>query len=68
LFQPKNGGPSKDRRSINIIDESGMQIVITLWGNNASKFKFEEGHILAVRGARVSDYGGKTLNIGDDHS
>jgi hypothetical protein len=28
---------------------------------------FNEGQVLAVRGAKVSDYGGKTLNIGDDH-
>jgi replication factor A1 len=67
-FQPKNGGPAKDKRSLQICDESGLAIQLTLWGRNATKLQFQEGQVLAVRGARVSDYGGKTLNSGDEHS
>jgi hypothetical protein len=35
---------------------------------NASRDDLKEGNVLALRGARVSDYGGKTLNSGGDHS
>jgi len=39
-FQPKNGGPSKDKRSLQIADESGLAIQLTLWGGNATKHEF----------------------------
>ncbi len=41
---------------------------MTLWGNNATKLVYAEGRVLAIKGARVSDYGGKSLNAGDEHS
>jgi ssDNA-binding replication factor A large subunit len=41
---------------------------VTLWGINATKLEFREGSVLAIRGAKVSDYGGKTLNSGHEHS
>jgi len=53
---------------LNLADETGLQIQLTLWGKNATKLDFTEGHVLAVKGARVSDYGGKSLNAGDEHS
>lgn len=67
-FQPKFGGGPKDRRQISIADESGLAIQVTLWGGNATKLDFREGEVLAIRGAKVSDYGGKTLNSGAEHS
>jgi ssDNA-binding replication factor A large subunit len=45
-----------------------LSISVTLWGANASKLEFREGHVLAIRGAKVSDFNGKTLNSGDEHS
>jgi hypothetical protein len=35
---------------------------------NAKKDDYKEGDVMAIRGARVSDYGGKTLNSGNEHS
>jgi hypothetical protein len=40
LFHPKNGGPSKDKRTLSLADESGLSIQLTLWGNNATKENF----------------------------
>jgi len=65
---PKNGQPAKDKRTLNIADESGLSIIITLWGNNSNAHEYREGDIFAVRGARVSDYGGRSLNAGHEHS
>lgn len=72
-FQPKayDGGaprPPKDKRSLQLADETGLQIQVTLWGQNATRLPFAEGHVLAIKGAKVSDYGGKSLNAGDEHS
>ena len=43
---------------------------MTLWGSEfCSKFdNLRIGQLLAVKGARVSDYGGKSLNAADDHA
>jgi replication factor A1 len=56
------------RRNIMLADESGLKIAVALWGNLANMFDLQVGQVLAVRSARVSDYGGKSLNSGDDHS
>lgn len=58
--------PAKNKRSLQIADESGLQIQVTLWGNNATKLEFTEGKVFAIKGAKVSDYQGKSLNAGDD--
>ena len=51
-----------------IADESEKSIQLTLWGANASRENFQIGQVIAVRGARVSDYNGKSLNSGIEHS
>lgn len=38
----------------------------TLWGEVALMNGLEIGNVLAVKGAKVSDYGGKSLNIGNE--
>ena len=71
-FQPKsydgNPRPAKDKRSLQLADETGLQIQVTLWGTHATRLPFQVGAVLAIKGARVSDYGGKSLNAGDEHS
>ena len=37
----KTTGAHKDRRNITIVDESKMQIQISLWGSNASRKGYE---------------------------
>jgi replication factor A1 len=58
----------KDRRNVVLADESGLSITVSLWGQNARMDKYFEGQTMAIRGARVSDYNGKSLNSGDEHS
>jgi len=36
---------------------------MTIWGDEASRNDIAVGTILAIRGAKVSDYGGKSLNV-----
>lgn len=72
-FQPKPAPdgtpkPPKDRRTLNISDESGLEIAVTLWGINATRLPYEVGCILQIKGAKVSDYQGKSLNAGDEHA
>ena len=64
----KQSGAVKDRRNVTIADESGLCITVSLWGQNARMDGYNEGQVFALRGARVSDYNGKSLNSGDEHS
>ena len=68
MFNPKNGGQSKEKRNLNLADESGNSIALTLWGKNAVQENFDVGQVIAIRGAKVSDYNGKTLNSGHENS
>lgn len=61
-------GQVKDRRNITLADDSGCGIQISLWSQNAIKDDYKIGDILAIRGARVSDFGGRSLNSGEEHS
>ncbi len=60
-------GDERKKRSVTIIDETGISISITFWGNLADLPDIEAGRIIACRGVRISDFGGKTLNGGEEH-
>ena len=64
--QMKATGEYKDKRTIMLCDDTGVSINATLWGGAASQ-ELQVGDILACKAARVSDYGGKSLNLGDDN-
>ena len=52
-----------------LIDDSSCSISLTLWGEMCERStNLQIGDILAVKGARVSEFGGKSLNAADDHS
>ncbi len=45
-----------------LVDQSLAEIGLTLWGSVAEKFDPEEEHpVLAVKGAKVTDYNGLSL-------
>jgi replication factor A1 len=64
----KRTGQELKKADVTLIDDTGVQVRLTLWGKAAE----EAGHklggdkkVVAFRRARVSDYGGKTLSGGD---
>ena len=54
--------------NVTIVDESSCSIICTLWGEICSKTKLNLGDIIGISGARVADYGGKSLNAAMDHA
>ena len=48
-------------------DDSGVSISATLWGSIASDENFEIGNVLVAKGAKVSNYGGKSISLSNDH-
>lgn len=62
-------GSSKVRKYVTLIDDSGFAISLTLWATMCDRITTDDIHkIIAVKGARVSEFGGKSLNAADDHS
>lgn len=58
----------KIRGYVTIVDESCFSVMITLWGDICEKYKLSTGDIIGISGARISDYGGKSLNAASDHA
>lgn len=56
-------GTMKDKKTVVLADQSMCSISITIWGEEAcSKYQFSFGQVVAFKGARISDYNGKSLN------
>ncbi|XP_076452897.1 replication protein A 70 kDa DNA-binding subunit-like isoform X2 [Babylonia areolata] len=51
------------KRDLQIVDQSGVAISITLWGNDAQNFDGSSNPVIAVKGARLSDFGGRSLSV-----
>lgn len=56
-------GKELTKREISLVDDSNTSVMLTLWGEQAGEFEAEgrEGHVLAIKGARVGDFGGVNL-------
>jgi replication factor A1 len=53
------------KRAITLVDESFHSIELTLWGNLAeqhSEVDLSQNAVIAVKGCRVGDYGGRSLS------
>ncbi|XP_077995285.1 replication protein A 70 kDa DNA-binding subunit-like isoform X1 [Glandiceps talaboti] len=51
------------KRDIQIVDDSEKVVSMTLWGDDAEKFDGSNNPVLAVKGARLSDFGGRSLSL-----
>ncbi|XP_030778490.1 replication protein A 70 kDa DNA-binding subunit [Rhinopithecus roxellana] len=51
------------KRNIYLMDTSGKVVTATLWGEDAEKFDGSRQPVLAIKGARVSDFGGRSLSV-----
>jgi replication factor A1 len=60
----KKTGQELQKCDVTIVDDSGAQIRLTLWGSTAmtAKTELQVEKVCAFRRARISDYGGKSLS------
>ncbi|KAJ3030886.1 Replication factor A protein 1 [Rhizophlyctis rosea] len=56
--------PTK-KRELTICDQSGYEVRLTLWGQQAENFDGSDNPVIAVKGARVNDFGGRSLSGGN---
>ncbi len=50
------------KRDLQLVDEGRVIIRMTLWGTDAESFDGSNNPVLAVKGAKVSEWGGRTLS------
>uniref|UniRef100_A0A8C6S8V1 Replication protein A subunit n=1 Tax=Neogobius melanostomus TaxID=47308 RepID=A0A8C6S8V1_9GOBI len=50
------------KRTLDLMDMSGKVVTVTLWGEEAEKFDGSGQPIVAIKGAKLSDFGGRSLS------
>ncbi|XP_075892468.1 replication protein A 70 kDa DNA-binding subunit [Nelusetta ayraudi] len=50
------------KRTVHLMDMSEKVVTVTLWGEEAEKFDGSAQPILAIKGAKLSDFGGRSLS------
>jgi len=55
-------GKELTKREIVLVDTSETEVLLTLWGDTATKFSALGNPVVAAKGAKVSDFNGVTLS------
>ena len=59
----KNTNRKVSKLEIQLVDRSHCVVSCTLWGAEAEGFDGSKFPVLAIKGAKVSDFGGRSLNV-----
>jgi replication factor A1 len=52
-----------DKRELTLVDNSGFSIRLTVWGSTAINLSATPESVLAFKGVKVSDFGGRSLSL-----
>ena len=61
-------GEPLEKNSINLADESNLSVQCTFWREAAHDKNLFVGSIIAIKGAKVSNYGGVSINVSYEHA
>lgn len=64
----KNSGKPFDKRELTLVDDSGYSVRLTIWGKAAAAFDVNPEAVLAFKGLKVSDFGGRSLSLSSSGS
>lgn len=59
----KSTGKPFNRRNITIVDDSNFAIEVGLWNATAVDFGIPAGSVVAIKGVKVQDFGGRSLSL-----
>ncbi|KAF4511929.1 hypothetical protein G6O67_001126 [Ophiocordyceps sinensis] len=62
ITSKKDGRPFQ-KRELTLVDDTGYSVRITVWGKTASSFDANPESVVAFKGTKVSDFGGKSLSL-----
>jgi replication factor A1 len=52
-----------DKRELTMVDDSGFSVRLTIWGKTAVAFDVNPESIVAFKGCKVGDFGGRNLSL-----
>ncbi|ETN39801.1 uncharacterized protein HMPREF1541_06027 [Cyphellophora europaea CBS 101466] len=52
-----------DKRDLTLVDNTGYSVRLTIWGKTASGFELPPDSVVAFKGVKVSDFGGRSLSL-----
>jgi len=51
------------KRDLTLVDRSGKSVRMTLWGAQAEQFNADDAPVVAFKGVKVGDFGGRSLSM-----
>lgn len=52
-----------DKRELTLVDATGFSVRLTVWGSTATNFSILPESVVAFKGVKVSDFGGRSLSL-----
>lgn len=52
-----------DKRELTLVDDTGYSVRVTIWGKTAAEFDANPESVVAFKGMRVGDFGGRSLSL-----
>lgn len=52
-----------DKRELTLVDNTNFSVKLTIWGNTATSFDVMPESVIAFKGLKVSDFGGRSLSL-----
>ena len=62
IVSKKDGRPFQ-KRELTMVDDTGYSVRVTVWGKTANSFDTQPESVIAFKGTKVSDFGGKSLSL-----
>ncbi|KAK4089691.1 hypothetical protein ACCO45_006025 [Purpureocillium lilacinum] len=62
ITSKKDGRPFQ-KRELTLVDDTGYSVRVTVWGKTANSFDANPESVVAFKGTKVSDFGGKSLSL-----
>ncbi|KAF4121108.1 replication factor A1 [Geosmithia morbida] len=62
IISKKDGRPFQ-KRELTVVDDTGFSVRVTVWGKTATSFDANPESVVAFKGTKVSDFGGKSLSL-----
>ncbi|OJJ42023.1 hypothetical protein ASPZODRAFT_126218 [Penicilliopsis zonata CBS 506.65] len=59
----KTTSKSYDKRELTLVDATGFSVRLTVWGTTATAFNVLPESVIAFKGVKVSDFGGRSLSL-----
>lgn len=59
----KTSAKPYNKRELTLVDSSGYNVRLTVWGKTAENFDAQPESVVAFKGVKVSDFGGRSLSL-----